>query len=97
MGYKKMNQEISFADLILKNSMDKNRCLEHLININNSINWPNIKSILMNHYTVGTNSEGADAYPPLLLFRCLMLQKWFHPSTIFRTYGSWAPGDQKPG
>ncbi len=42
MGYKKMNQEISFADLILKDSMDKNRCLEDLININNSINWPNI-------------------------------------------------------
>ncbi|RZB29822.1 MAG: hypothetical protein SRB1_02102 [Desulfobacteraceae bacterium Eth-SRB1] len=37
MGYKKLNQEISFADLILKNSMDKNRCLERLININNSI------------------------------------------------------------
>jgi len=78
MGYKKMNQEISFADLILKNSMDKNRCLEHLININDSINWTNIKSILMNHYTVGTSSEGADAYSPLLLFKCLILQKWFH-------------------
>ena len=78
MGYKKMNQEISFADLILKDSMDKNRCLEHLININNSINWPNIKSILMSHYIVGTISEGADVYPPLLLFKCLILQKWFH-------------------
>jgi IS5 family transposase len=31
----------------------------------------------MSHYTVGTSSEGADAYPPLLLFKCLMLQKWF--------------------
>ena len=78
MGYKKMNREISFADLILKDSMDKNRCLEHLININNSINRPNIKSILMSHYTIGASSEGADAYPPLLLFKCLMLQKWFH-------------------
>ena len=31
----------------------------------------------MNHYTVGTSREGADAYSPLLLFKCLMLQKWF--------------------
>ena len=31
----------------------------------------------MSHYTVGTSGEGADAYPPLLLFKCLMLQKWF--------------------
>jgi hypothetical protein len=72
MGYKKMNQEISFADLILKDSMDKNRCLEHLLNINNSINWPRVESILTSHYVVGTSSEGADAYPPLLLFKCLI-------------------------
>jgi transposase, IS5 family len=32
----------------------------------------------MSHYIVGTSSEGADAYPPLLLFKCLILQKWFH-------------------
>ena len=32
----------------------------------------------MSHYVVGTSSEGADAYRPLLLFKCLMLQKWFH-------------------
>ena len=32
----------------------------------------------MDHYTVGTSSEGPDAYPPLLLFKCLLLQKWFH-------------------
>jgi len=57
--------------------MDKNRCLEHLININASIDWSNIESILMGHYVVGTSSEGADAYPPLLLFKCMLLQKWF--------------------
>ncbi|MFH1294043.1 MAG: transposase, partial [Pseudomonadota bacterium] len=77
MGFKKLDQEISFADVILKSSMDKNRCLEHLININDSIDWPNIESILMYHYVVGTSSEGADAYSPLLLFKCLLLQKWF--------------------
>jgi IS5 family transposase len=31
----------------------------------------------MSHYTVGTSGEGADAYPPLLLFKCMLLQKWF--------------------
>ena len=31
----------------------------------------------MAHYTVGTSGEGADAYPPLLLFKCMLLQKWF--------------------
>jgi IS5 family transposase len=27
--------------------------------------------------SLGLSGEGADAYPPLLLFKCLMLQKWF--------------------
>jgi IS5 family transposase len=31
----------------------------------------------MAHYTVGTSGEGADAYPPLLLYKCMLLQKWF--------------------
>ena len=47
-------------------------------NINKSINWSRVESILLNHYTIGASSEGADAYPPLLLFKCLLLQKWFH-------------------
>jgi len=27
---------------------------------------------------VGTSREGADAYTPLLLYKCLLLQKWFN-------------------
>jgi IS5 family transposase len=42
-----------------------------------SIDWSRIDTILKSHYTVGTSSEGADAYPPLLLFKCFLLQKWF--------------------
>jgi transposase, IS5 family len=30
-----------------------------------------------NPYTVGTSEQGARAYPPLMLFKCLLLQKWF--------------------
>jgi len=46
-------------------------------NLNASIDWPRIEAILMNNYTAGTSTEGAKAYPPLLLFECLLLQKWF--------------------
>ena len=46
--------------------------------IDKAINWSRVESILTSHYVVGTSSEGADAYPPLLLFKCFMLQKWFH-------------------
>ena len=78
MGYKKLDQELGFADLILKDSMDKNRCLKRLNDIHGAIDWKNIESVLMSNYVIGTSSEGADAYPPLLLFKCLLLQKWFH-------------------
>ena len=78
MGYKKLDQELSFADLILKDSMDKNRCLKRLNDIHGAIDWKNIESVLMSHYVIGTSSEGADAYSPLLLFKCFLLQKWFH-------------------
>jgi len=78
MGFKNLDQQTSFADLILKDSMDKNRCLEQLMNIQDSIDWARIESVLMSHYTVGKSDEGADAYSPLVLFKCLLLQKWFH-------------------
>jgi len=28
--------------------------------------------------TVGKSAEGADAYPPLLLLKCFLIQQWFH-------------------
>jgi len=46
-------------------------------NLNKSIDWNRVEDILMSHYAVGLSDEGADAYPPLLLFKCLLLQKWF--------------------
>jgi IS5 family transposase len=78
MGFKNLDRQTSFADLILKDSMDKNRCLEQLMNIQDSIDWARLESVLMSHYKVGKSDEGADAYSPLVLFKGLLLQKWFH-------------------
>ena len=78
MGYKKMKQNLGFADLALASSMKHNRSLKLMEKLNAAIDWTRVETILMNHYTVGTSGEGADAYPPLLLFKCLLLQKWFH-------------------
>ena len=78
MGYKKMKKNLGFADFAMAKSMKHNRSLKLMDKLNTSLNWDKIQSVLMSHYTVGTSAEGADAYPPLLLFKCLMLQKWFH-------------------
>ncbi len=77
MGYKKMDQSLGFADFALASSLKHNRSLKNMEKLNEAINWSRVEEILMNHYSVGTSSEGADAYPPLLLFKCLLLQKWF--------------------
>ena len=77
MGYKKMDRSLGFADLALASSMKHNRSIKSMEKLDKAIDWSRVEEILMSHYTVGTSSEGADAYPPLLLFKCLMLQKWF--------------------
>ena len=77
MGYKKMDHSLGFADFALASSLKHNRSLKNMEKLNEAINWSRVEEILMNHYSVGTSSEGADAYPPLLLFKCLLLQKWF--------------------
>jgi hypothetical protein len=82
MGYKKMKKNLGFTESALAASMKHNRSLKNMEKLNQSINRNRINTILLSHYTVGISSEGPDTYPPLLLFKCLLLQKWFHPRGI---------------
>ena len=77
MGYNKMNYTLGFADLALESSLKHKRSLKLMNNLNDVIDWDRVEQILMAHYTVGTSGEDTDAYPPLLLFKCMLLQKWF--------------------
>jgi len=77
MGYKKMDNSLGFADLALATSLKHNRSLKLMQKLDAAIDWQRVEQILMAHYTVGTSGEGADAYPPLMLFKCMLLQKWF--------------------
>jgi IS5 family transposase len=45
--------------------------------INQVIDWSKIEAVLLKHYAVGTTIEGADAYPPIMLLKAFLLQKWF--------------------
>ena len=47
------------------------------MNLQKSILWDRIESILLKDYPVGHKKEGNRAYSPLFLFKCLLLQKWF--------------------
>jgi len=79
MGFKRIDRNLGFADLALASSMEKNRSLSTLKQLDKVIDWAEIEKILMARYEIGFSNEGADAYPPLMLFKCLLLQKWFRP------------------
>ena len=77
MGFKKTTRNLDFADLALVNCLEHNRSIKLMEQLSGTINWSRVESTLLSHYTVGTSEEGAPAYLPLMLFRCLLLQKWF--------------------
>jgi len=57
--------------------MKHNRSAKKMVQLSNSINWGRVEDVPMAHYTVGTSGEGADAYPPLLLYKYMLPQKTF--------------------
>jgi len=65
MGYKQIDQNMTFAEAPLLKSMEHNRSLKRLEKINSVIDWSQVEEILLSNYTIGTRREGADAYPPL--------------------------------
>jgi IS5 family transposase len=77
MAYKKIEQYFSFADIAIQNNADKNRSLLFLRKIENTIEWEPIEKLLLKYYQVGKSKEGECAYSPMLLFKCILLQKWF--------------------
>jgi IS5 family transposase len=77
MGFKNMKTNFTFADISLFNSMEKNRAIKRMEQINVTVDWSRIESLLLRNYPVGKSFEGNDAYPPLLLMKCLLLQQWF--------------------
>jgi IS5 family transposase len=81
MGYKNTQSSFGFADLALNKTLKHNRSLETMERLDKAINWKKIESILLSHYIPGTSSEGAGAYHPRLLYKCLLLQKWFRISS----------------
>ena len=77
MGFKKWGKEISFADLAVRKSLEHNRSLQMMMSIEKVVKWRDVEALLLEHYETGASKEGADAYPPLMLLKALLLQKWF--------------------
>lgn len=77
MAFKKTESNLSFADIALFNSLERNRAIKRLQQINAIVNWTRIERMVVRNYPVGKSSDGNEAYHPLLLLKCLLLQQWF--------------------
>ncbi|MCX5819782.1 MAG: IS5 family transposase [Deltaproteobacteria bacterium] len=77
MGFKKMETNLSFADVSLFSSLERNRAIKRMEQINAIIDWSRIERLVVRHYPVGKSSEGSEAYHPILILKCLLLQQWF--------------------
>ena len=77
MGFKSKQKNLTFSDFENALKDEKNRTLKTLMDLDNTIAWDKVETILLKDYPVGSKKEGNKAYSPLLLFKCLLIQKWF--------------------
>ncbi len=81
MAFKKIENYVTFADLIIQATIDKNRTLQFLRQLDEAIDWGHIETVILQYYDIGRSQEGDRAYSPLMLFKALLLQKWFQISS----------------
>ena len=72
-----MKANLTFTDISLFSSIEKNRAIKRMEQINAIVDWSRIENLLIRNYPVGKSAEGNEAYPPLILMKCLLLQQWF--------------------
>jgi len=77
MAFKEYSKNMSFLDMELARILGVSRTQKLLNEINKHIDWRPIEEILVKGYPVGKSSVGNAAYPPLMLLKALLLQKWF--------------------
>jgi IS5 family transposase len=73
MSHRRMEQ-MSLADGLVKRRAGQNQALPRLSSV---ISWKPIAGLLEAVYAA---ERGRPSYPPLLLFRCLLLQQWYRLS-----------------
>jgi IS5 family transposase len=82
MGFKQMETNLTFTDISLFSSNEHNRAIKKMDQINAIVDWSRIESLIMRNYPVGKSAEGNEAYPPVILIKCLLLQQWFKIAPI---------------
>ena len=77
MAFKNYNRNLGFLDLELERAFGTSRTQKLLKEIDSRIDWEPIDTHITEYYPVGESIYGKRAYPPLMLLKALLLQKWF--------------------
>jgi hypothetical protein len=70
MGFKKMENNPSFADVSIFSSLEHNRAIKRMEQSNTVVNWSRIEPLVVRNYPVGKSAEGSEAYHPRPLWLC---------------------------
>jgi hypothetical protein len=62
MGFKKTTRNLDFADIAMATCLEQNRSIKLMEQLNNTINWARVESILLSHYTACPVKFLIDAY-----------------------------------
>ena len=77
MAFKEYDHRPSFLEIELSNIIGKSRTQKFLSDVDSYIDWEPLESIVTSNYPVGQSDYGNKAYPPLMLLKATLLQKWF--------------------
>jgi len=77
MSFKRYDRRPSFLDIELSNVIGKSRTHQFLSEVDSCIDWEPLEEIVTSNYPVGQSVYGNSAYPPLMLLKAMLLQKWF--------------------
>ena len=76
-GFKENEKNMSFLDMELSKTLETSRTQRVLKEIHDHIRWEPLEMILFEDYPVGKSPVDNAAYPPMMLLKALLLQKWF--------------------
>jgi IS5 family transposase len=77
MAFKEYDKRPTFLDMEIQRAVTHSRNQQVLSEIGAVINWDPIEKIVQEHYPVGQSDFGNKAYPPLMLLKAILIQKWF--------------------
>ena len=77
MAFKAYDRKPTFLDMEIQRAVSHPRNKQSLSEIDATINWEPIEKLVMENYPVGQSEFGNKAYPPLMLLKAVLMQKWY--------------------